>query len=227
LQVSISFPTPSGNDFYFTLDPLYASIDTSKSTFSVMPTKVEVVLFKHQPGQKWPALEMTLPDGSKENAKAQNVTASGVTVAPTTSSVGDPMKPAQPISASTQQAAPAYPTSSRHGAKDWDKLASSLTAKKKSKSSKNKGEESSAGGQSSKDQADADAGSESDAASIDSDYGTGDPVDSFFKKLYANADPDTRRAMMKSYYESEGTALSTNWGEVGKGKVDVRPPKGD
>jgi len=75
---------------------------------------------------------------------------------------------------------------------------------------------------------DADADAEGDGAESDySDYGTGDPVDGFFKKLYANADPDTRRAMVKSYYESEGTALSTNWSEVGKGKVEARPPSDD
>lgn len=51
-------------------------------------------------------------------------------------------------------------------------------------------------------------------------------IDDFFKKLYADADDDTRRAMMKSYQESGGTALSTNWSEVGKGKVETKPPDG-
>jgi suppressor of G2 allele of SKP1 len=51
-------------------------------------------------------------------------------------------------------------------------------------------------------------------------------VDDFFKKLYADADDDTRKAMMKSYQESGGTALSTNWSEVKKGKVETKPPEG-
>lgn len=51
-------------------------------------------------------------------------------------------------------------------------------------------------------------------------------IDSFFKKLYADADDDTRRAMMKSYQESGGTALSTNWQDVSKGKVETTPPDG-
>ena len=32
--------------------------------------------------------------------------------------------------------------------------------------------------------------------------------------------------MMKSFYESNGTQLSTNWGEVGKQKMEVKPPDG-
>ena len=183
------------------------------------------MLFKSQPGQKWAALETTSTDVNKGDIAARNAAAAAPT-ATTSSRISAPMKPTPPASATPQESGPAYPTSSRHGAKDWDKLASSLTAKKKTKSSKKtEGPSSGDGDKSTKtDTADADGGSESDAASIDSDYGTGDPVDSFFKKLYANADPDTRRAMMKSYYESEGTALSTNWDEVGKGKVDARPP---
>ena len=46
------------------------------------------------------------------------------------------------------------------------------------------------------------------------------------RDIYANADEDTRRAMMKSYVESNGTALSTNWKEVGAGKVETKPPQG-
>jgi suppressor of G2 allele of SKP1 len=50
--------------------------------------------------------------------------------------------------------------------------------------------------------------------------------DAFFKMLYENADEDARRAMLKSYTESNGTALSTNWEEVSKKKVEVTPPQG-
>ncbi|CAO1637449.1 unnamed protein product [Parajaminaea phylloscopi] len=56
--------------------------------------------------------------------------------------------------------------------------------------------------------------------------GGGAGVDAFFQQLYANADDDTRRAMMKSYTESGGTSLSTNWAEVGSGEVKTRPPDG-
>lgn len=39
-------------------------------------------------------------------------------------------------------------------------------------------------------------------------------LNGLFKQIYERADPDTRRAMMKSYQTSGGTVLSTNWGEV-------------
>jgi suppressor of G2 allele of SKP1 len=41
-------------------------------------------------------------------------------------------------------------------------------------------------------------------------------VNSLFQQIYADADEDTKRAMLKSYTESGGTSLSTDWQEVGK-----------
>lgn len=52
----------------------------------------------------------------------------------------------------------------------------------------------------------------------DSDEGEGD-ANSALKKIYDGCDDDTKRAMEKSLYESHGTVLNMNWGEVGKGKV--------
>ena len=57
--------------------------------------------------------------------------------------------------------------------------------------------------------------------------GSGDAeLNAFFQKLYADADPDTRRAMIKSFQESGGTALSTNWEDVSKQTMEVRAPDG-
>ncbi|KAI3792368.1 hypothetical protein L2E82_06245 [Cichorium intybus] len=45
-----------------------------------------------------------------------------------------------------------------------------------------------------------------------------------FGDIYKNADEDMRRAMNKSYVESNGTVLSTCWKEVGKKKIEPSPP---
>ena len=51
-------------------------------------------------------------------------------------------------------------------------------------------------------------------------------LNKFFQNLYGDASDETKRAMMKSFSESGGTVLSTNWSEVGAKKVEVKPPDG-
>mmetsp|Transcript_5272 Transcript_5272/g.11551 ORF Transcript_5272/g.11551 Transcript_5272/m.11551 type:complete len:392 (+) Transcript_5272:110-1285(+) len=58
------------------------------------------------------------------------------------------------------------------------------------------------------------------------DLDFGDPLNNFFKKIFSQGDEDQRRAMMKSFVESNGTVLSTNWDEVGQKKVECTPPDG-
>ncbi|KAI8808900.1 hypothetical protein BJ742DRAFT_806819 [Cladochytrium replicatum] len=51
-------------------------------------------------------------------------------------------------------------------------------------------------------------------------------LNALFQQIYKGANDDVRRAMIKSFTESNGTTLSTNWAEVGKGKVETKPPEG-
>ena len=51
-------------------------------------------------------------------------------------------------------------------------------------------------------------------------------VNGFFKKLYKGATPEQQRAMVKSFTESSGTSLSTDWNDVGSRLVAPAPPDG-
>lgn len=51
-------------------------------------------------------------------------------------------------------------------------------------------------------------------------------LNALFQKIYADGSDEVKKAMNKSYMESGGTVLSTNWNEVAKDKVDVKPPDG-
>ncbi|KAJ1366721.1 hypothetical protein KIN20_027474 [Parelaphostrongylus tenuis] len=49
-------------------------------------------------------------------------------------------------------------------------------------------------------------------------------VNRMFRKLYSEASDDVKKAMIKSYQESGGTVLSTNWAEISKKRTEIKPP---
>ncbi|KAL1840459.1 hypothetical protein VTJ49DRAFT_456 [Mycothermus thermophilus] len=173
---------------------LGGEIDPSRSRWSVTPRKVELVLQKATPGAKWGSWgqeKIGAVSEDEEESSGAATPAPAAAAAPEPSQPAPAPAPAQPsttapstVSTATTTTAPAYPTSSRKGPKDWDKL-----------------------------------GDDED------DLDKGD-VNYFFKQLYRNATPEQQRAMMKSFIESNGTALSTDWNDVKDRKVETVPPEG-
>lgn len=51
-------------------------------------------------------------------------------------------------------------------------------------------------------------------------------LNKMFESIFENGSDEQRKAMLKSFYESGGTVLSTDWNEIGKSKVEVKPPEG-
>ena len=184
----MTFPTRSGSSYDFTLLPLFSDINVPQCVYAITPNKIEITLHKAVNGLKWASLEGNTSEASHISDHIVSA------LAP---------QPTNPVT----EKAPAYPTSSKRGAKNWDAVAKDELQKVKKENTKD---------------------NETPVASADDDDldEDGDPLQGFFKKLYKDASPDTRRAMMKSYVESNGTALSTNWEDVGKAPVPIQPPDG-
>jgi len=157
LVVCVKLPT-TGSEYQLNLD-LADEVVPGDSKYEILSTKVEIKLKKAR-AAKWPALEFT---GSKVDSW---------------NSVSDSKEPKPGLN---------YPSSSKKGDKNWDKMASTVEEEKV----------------------------EGEAA-----------LNQVFQNIYKGASDDQRRAMLKSFMESGGTVLSTNWDEVGKGTVKGSPPTG-
>ncbi|KAL6774566.1 SGTA1 [Auxenochlorella protothecoides x Auxenochlorella symbiontica] len=138
---------------------LAGQVAASQSSWSVLGSKVEVVLAKAD-DQQWPDL-------------AERPVAGGGPGVDEMGTIADASLAAQ------EGAAPVYPYAGKKV--DWDAVEAAVKAEEK------------------QEQPEGDAG-----------------VMKFFQELYQNGDEDFQRAMMKSYVESGGIELSTNWKEVAK-----------
>ena len=160
---------------------LAGKIDPSASRWSSTSRKIEFVLQKAPPGLKWSTW------GKEQIGKVDS--SDNSTPAPVKPSMGHEAPPRSETATSAglppPASGPAYPTSSKGGPRNWDKL---------------------------------EQDDDMDEANHD--------VDHFFKNLYAGASEEQRRAMMKSFTESNGTSLSTDWNDVKDRTVTVEPPEG-
>lgn len=66
-----------------------------------------------------------------------------------------------------------------------------------------------------------------DEINVEDDKKTGDAaLMDFFQKIFANSNEEQQRAMNKSFWESGGTSLNTNWKDVANKTIEPSAPDG-
>ncbi|KAF5021763.1 hypothetical protein F66182_6213 [Fusarium sp. NRRL 66182] len=191
---------PNGEEKPFSLD-LWDEIDTEASTYRVTPNKVELSLKKKTPGM-WYRLKAEVADAAPDAAAAEEAEKLKI--------LKEARKRAMDASSGPVENKPLE--KSAPSAKDKGKgPATSKTANRRAPaypSSSRTGPKN------------------WDIVVEDVDSDDEKDTNVFFKKLFKGATPEQQRAMMKSFTESNGTSLSTDWNDVKDRTVETVPPEG-
>lgn len=153
------------NNYNLNID-LAHSIDKTKSSYNILPTKIEIKLRKLKIS-KWKTLEKIYNDDNNINIESDWQTY---------------------VDKNKGNSIHYYPSSK--GNKDWSKIGCEDT--------------------------------DSDEEKLNDE----EQVNKTFESIFNNGTDEQRKAMLKSFYESAGTVLSTDWGEVGKKKIEVQHVEG-
>ncbi|KAF4967265.1 hypothetical protein FSARC_5177 [Fusarium sarcochroum] len=215
---------PNGDEKPFTLD-LWGEIDTEASTYRVTPNKVELSLKKKTAG-KWKQLKGEGADAAPDAAAAEEaeyvpqtpVLPAYTNTAPRKLKVlKEARKKAMDASDAPAETAPTAPIEPSE-----EKPAPSAEAKGKAPATSEEPSKPAASYPSS-----SRTGPKNwDNIGEDIDSDEEKDVNVFFKKLFKGASPEQQRAMMKSFTESNGTSLSTDWSDVKDRTVETVPPEG-
>jgi suppressor of G2 allele of SKP1 len=190
-QLSLTVKLPTGADVIFDLDPLAHEIDVAASKHRVLQPKVEITLKKKVGGVKWAKIE-----GEDDQAAVMGAWS---VLSRREGETGGRNVPLTELTlfflfflkagkSTTDNPTHAYPSSSRKQ-HNWDAIVKASAAEDEALA---------------KD------------FSKDPNSGGDKQLNEMFQQLYAGATDDQRRAMIKSYQESNGTALSTDWKDVSK-----------
>jgi suppressor of G2 allele of SKP1 len=166
-KLTLSLYKGKEDEFVFDTNLAYA-INTQKSHWKILSTKVEIKLLKVD-HLHWESLGPS--DATGNHPKYFMVSVEGAV---------DPPPPTK------------NPVLCKPGT-NWDKFAAEVDKEEKEDQEKLEG----------------------DAA-----------LNHLLQKIYADGNDEVKKAMQKSFVESKGTVLSTNWGEVHKGRVDMKAPDG-